>query len=149
LSHSAKTVLVVDDKECIRTSTSLVLEEMGYLVRSAEDGLSALREIRRESPEVLLTDLNMPGMSGFELLTEVRNSFPAIKVIAMSGAFCGNEVPAGVPADAFYQKGSSVSALLQILRAIPQMKCRSFEHPLNVHPSPFDGMQASLSLTGA
>jgi CheY-like chemotaxis protein len=136
------TVLVVDDKECIRTSTSLVLEEMGYSARSAEDGLSALREIRQESPDILLTDLNMPGMSGFELLTEVRSSFPAIKVIAMSGAFCGSEIPPGVLADAFYQKGSSVSTLLQILRALPQMKCRSHQHAVIVGPSLFGGMQA-------
>lgn len=115
-------------------------------MRFAEDGLSALREIRQESPEILLTDLNMPGMSGFELLTEVRSLFPAIKVIAMSGAFCGSEVPPGVLADAFYQKGSSVSTLLQILRALPHMKCRPFEHPASVHLSPFGGMQASLSL---
>jgi CheY-like chemotaxis protein len=122
---------------------------MGYLVRSAEDGLSALHEIRQESPDILLTDLNMPGTSGFELLTEVRSLFPAIKVIATSGAFCGSEIPPGVLADAFYQKGSSVSMLLQILRALPHMKCRSLEHPVNVHPSPFGGMQGSLSMTGA
>jgi CheY-like chemotaxis protein len=102
-----------------------------------------------QSPDIILSDLNMPGMSGFELLMEVRNLFPAIKVIAMSGAFCGSEIPPGVLADAFYQKGSSVSMLLQILRALPHMKCRSSEHPVSVRPSPFGGMQASLSLTGA
>ena len=64
-------------------------------MRSAEDGLSALREIRQESPDILLTDLNMPGMSGFELLTEVRSLFPTISVIAMSGAFCGSDDPPG------------------------------------------------------
>ena len=146
LPHLAKKVLVVDDKECIRTSTSLILEEMGYFVRSAEDGLSALAEIRQDSPDILLTDLNMPGMSGFELLTEVRSLFPAIKVIAMSGAFCGSEIPPGVLADAFYQKGGSVSTLLKILRALPRMKCRSLEHPVQVHPSPFGAMQVSLSV---
>ncbi len=149
MSHLAKTVLVVDDKECIRTSTSLVLEEMGYLVRSAEDGLSALREIRQESPDILLADLNMPGMSGFELLTEVRSLFPTISVIAMSGAFCGSAIPPGVLADAFYQKGSSVSMLLQILRALPHMERHSLERPVSLRPSPFDGMQASLLPIGA
>jgi CheY-like chemotaxis protein len=115
-------ILVVDDEACIRASMSLVLAKAGYRVRSAEDGFSALREIRRESPKILLSDLNMPGMSGFELLPVVLRRFPAIMVIAMSGAFFGNEVPSGISADAFYQKGSSVSALLQMLRTPPQMR---------------------------
>jgi len=115
-------ILVVDDKACIRSAMSIVLGEIGYDVRTAEDGCSALREIRQKSPEILLSDLNMPGMSGFELLTVVRRRFPEILVIAMSGAFSGSEVPSGIPADAFYQKGSSTSALLQIIRTPPEMK---------------------------
>jgi DNA-binding NtrC family response regulator len=117
----------VDDKDCIRTSMSLVLEELGYSVRSAEDGRSALREIRRENPDILLSDLAMPGMSGFELLINVRRLFPAIQVIATSGSFAGNEVPDGVLADAFYPKGGSVRALLHILRSLPQMHRRTPE----------------------
>jgi CheY-like chemotaxis protein len=99
---------------------SLVLNEIGYSVRSAEDGFSALRELRLEIPDVLLSDLNMPGMSGFELLSVVRRRFPAIQTIAMSGAFSGDEVPSGVAADAFYQKGSSLGSLLRILETLPQ-----------------------------
>lgn len=117
-------VLIVDDKAILRTTLSLVLTEIGYNVSSASDGFSALREIRRESPAILLSDLNMPGMSGFELLVVVRRRFPEIQVIAMSGSFSGIEVPSGIPADAFHQKGSSMVALLQILRALPQMKRR-------------------------
>ena len=66
----------------------------------------------------------MPDMSGFELLSVVRRRFPAILVIAMSGSFSGNEVPSGVPADAFYQKGSSLGALLQIIRTLHQREPR-------------------------
>ena len=119
-----KTVLIVDDKECIRTSMASVFEELGYAVRVAEDGHSALRQISLQRPDIL-SDLLMPGMSGRELLDNVRVLFPAIKVIATSGSFCGNEVPAGVLADAFYSKGSSLSALLQILRELPQMRRRT------------------------
>jgi CheY-like chemotaxis protein len=130
----------VDDKECIRTSLSLVLEALGFSVRSAEDGHSALREIRQQNPDILLSDLKMPGMSGFELLINVRRLFPAIRVIATSGSFCGNEVPAGVLADAFYPKGSSVSALLQILRSLPQATRRAPD-------SPITGRQFEFSIT--
>jgi CheY-like chemotaxis protein len=113
-------LLVVDDELIIRTTLSLVLMELGYCVRTAEDGISALSEIQKEVPDLLVSDLNMPGMSGFELLLSVRRMFPAILTIAMSGAFQGNEVPSGVAADAFYQKGSSLASLLKILGSVHQ-----------------------------
>lgn len=103
----------------------MVLEELGYSVRTAEDGHSALREIHQESPDILLSDLKMPGMSGFELLTNVRQLFPSIKVIATSGSFATTEIPTGVLADAFYPKGGSMSTLLQILRDLPRLSHRA------------------------
>jgi CheY-like chemotaxis protein len=127
LSAYLKTVLVLDDKESIRIAISLVLEDFGYSVRCAEDGHSALRKIHQQSPDILVSDLAMPGMSGFELLINVKRLFPAIKVIAMSGSFSGSEVPHGILADGFYAKGGSVSALLQTLRSLPRMKQRIVE----------------------
>jgi len=62
----------------------------------------------------------MPGMSGFELLSEVRRQFPAIQTIAMSSAFSGDVVPPGVAADAFYHKGSGVRSLLEIMQTVPR-----------------------------
>ena len=120
MSSALKTVLVVDDKECIRVSMANLFEEFGYSVREAVDGYSALHQIRKLNPDILLSDLQMPGMSGRELLNNVRRLFPAIKVIATSGSYGGKEIPAGILADAFYPKGSDVSALLQILRELPQ-----------------------------
>ncbi len=110
-------ILIVGEKFCIRTAMSFVLAGIGYRVRTATDSISALREIRQEIPEILLSDLNMPGISGFALLAVVRFRFPSIRVIVMSDGFSGNEVPSGIPADAFYQKGSSTNALLHILSA--------------------------------
>ena len=68
---------------------SLVLAQIGYLVRSAGDGFSALVELQKELPNILVSDLNMPGMNGFELLSVVRRRFPSVQTIAMSGAFSG------------------------------------------------------------
>jgi len=112
-------LLIVDDEHSIRHSLSAVLQQIGYRVRTAEDGFSALIEIAKDPPEVLLTDLSMPRMSGFDLLAEVRRHFPAIQTIAMSGAFSGNEAPSGVAADAFYGKGSSLPALIRIIENLP------------------------------
>ena len=112
-------LLIVDDDPVIRTTMSLCLNEIGYSVRTAEDGLHGLIAIGNEAPEMLLTDLNMPRMSGYELLAQVHRQFPAVQTIAMSGTFYGDEVPSGVLADAFFQKGSSIRALLKILEDLP------------------------------
>lgn len=126
-------ILIVDDTLSIRTSMSLVLSEIGYRARTAEDGFSALREIRQSIPDIVLSDLNMPGMSGFELLSVIRQLFPAIHTIAMSGAFSGNEVPSGVAADAFFQKGYSLDALLRIIATLAQAERRA-PHPSSTVP---------------
>jgi CheY-like chemotaxis protein len=114
------TLLIADDEPSIRESLSHVLAEIGYRVHSAEDGFSALREMRHEVPDLLLSDLNMPNMSGFELLSVVRRRFPMTGMIAMSGSFSGDEVPSGVIADAFYEKGSSIRSLLKIIDGLAQ-----------------------------
>jgi DNA-binding NtrC family response regulator len=122
-------LLIVDDEASLRTSLSLIFTTFGHSVRSAEDGFSALAELRNEVPDILLSDLNMPGMSGFELLSVVRRRFPAIRVIAMSGAFSGDSVPLGVAADVFYEKGSNPGTLLEAVRAMAQMERSSIQHP--------------------
>ena len=114
--HAGTKLLIVEDNVILRTTLSFIFLEYGYDVRSAADGFSALVEIRREAPDVLLSDLNMPGMAGFELLSVVRRRFPEIRVIAMSGASSGDRVPPGVAADGFYEKGTGVERLLQFLR---------------------------------
>jgi CheY-like chemotaxis protein len=122
-------LLIVDDEPAIRALISQLLTGMGYQVRSAEDGKSALAEIRNQMPDIILSDLNMPGMSGFELLSLVRRRFPSIRLIAMSGAFSGDEVPSGVAADAFYQKGSGIRSLLKIIGGLASPKRLAAIHP--------------------
>jgi CheY-like chemotaxis protein len=95
---------------------AIIFSREGYQVRLAEDGFSALDEIERHTPDLLLSDLNMPGMSGFELLPLVRQRFPMIRMVAMSAAFFGEQLPAGVMADAFYAKGThSLEPLLKLV----------------------------------
>jgi len=101
-------VLVVDDEPMIREALSIMLTQGGYEVAKATDGFDALLQIKASLPDVIISDLNMPQMSGFEFLSIVRRRFPQIAVIAMSGAYaCGDSVPGGVIADAFYAKGGS------------------------------------------
>jgi CheY-like chemotaxis protein len=107
----------------------MVLSGLGLRVRSASDGLAALIEMRHEAPDILLSDLNMPGMSGFELLSVVRRRFPAVLVIAMSGAFSGDQIPSGVTADAFYPKGYGVAVLMRAIESLTLSNRQLHETP--------------------
>jgi CheY-like chemotaxis protein len=115
-------LLIVDDNAPLRSSLSQIFITLGHTVRSVEDGFSALVEIRQQAPDILLSDLNMPGMSGFELLSVVRRRFPSIQVIAMSGAFAGEGLQLGVAADAFYEKGTGLGSLLRIVHDMADLK---------------------------
>src|ERR1700753_1196715 len=99
----------------LRHTLCSILTGRGYIVRAAEDGVEALAALRESVPDILLSDLNMPRMSGFELLTMVREQFPAVYAIAMSGAQTGKAVPPGVMAEAFYEKSAHVEELLKLL----------------------------------
>ena len=111
-------LLVVDDDDALRTLLAERLSTMGHKVRSAADGFSALLEIRHEVPEIIVCDLDMPQMSGFEFLSIIRRRLPSLRVIAMSGDLGGDEIPAGVAADAFYEKGASFGKLLLAIEAL-------------------------------
>jgi len=101
-------IMVVDDDAAIRDSLALVLKSGGYDTTTAVNGFDALLQLKRRVPAIVLSDLNMPQMSGFEFLSVVRRRFPQISVIAMSGAYHAEEaIPGGVIADAFYPKGHS------------------------------------------
>jgi len=102
----SKFILVVDDEPINRRIFSVVLTGAGFRVATAVNGFDALLQFRREVPDLLISDLNMPQMSGFELLSVVRRRFPSVPVIAVSGAYeLGDRVPGGVIADTFYAKG--------------------------------------------
>ena len=104
--RSKHLILVVDDEASVRESTSQLLQASGYDVNTAEDGFDAILQLGRAVPDVIISDLNMPRMSGFEFLSVVRRRFPEIPVIALSGAYeSPDSMPGGIIADAFYGKG--------------------------------------------
>ena len=80
---SAK-VLLIDDSGLARRSTRRMLEQAGYQVVEAEDGLSALERFAVEKPDVVLLDLVMKGMYGLDVLSKLREIDPLVKVIVVS-----------------------------------------------------------------
>ena len=77
-------VLLVDDSGLARRSTRRVLEEAGYTVVEAEDGLSALERFAVDRPDVVLLDLVMKGMYGLDVLARLRELDPAARVVVVS-----------------------------------------------------------------
>lgn len=98
-------ILVVDDDEGVRRVSQQVLSRFGYEVRTAQDGFEALVVMRKALPDLIVSDLKMPNMSGFEFLSVVRRRFPHIPVVVISGEFVGAANPEGLLADAFFHKG--------------------------------------------
>ena len=106
-SGSKPRILVVDDETSIRESLGMLLVASGYDVAEAENGVSAVLLLSRKVPDLIVTDLNMPNMSGIELISHVRSRYPSISIVAMSGDYEGDAVPAGIVADRFYPKGNT------------------------------------------
>jgi two-component system, NtrC family, response regulator len=79
-----KRILVADDDESLRRVTQMQLEEFGYEVATAADGPSALALLPEIRPALVITDLKMPGMSGLELLKQVRARHPETAVIMLT-----------------------------------------------------------------
>ncbi len=70
----AKTVLTVDDSRTMRDMLRLALSEAGYRVVQAVDGVHGLEVLQGETPDVIVTDINMPRMDGFGFIEGVRQS---------------------------------------------------------------------------
>ncbi len=78
-------ILIIDDDEQIRKLTAAVLERAGFETASASEGAEALRAHRAQPADVVLCDLYMPGKDGIETIRELRQQFPEVKIVAMSG----------------------------------------------------------------
>ena len=118
-------MLIVDDDAVFCEVADELFSTLGYTVRCAEDGFEALAMMKQALPDIIICDLNLPKMSGFELLSIIRRRFPQIPVIAMSGAYTGKDLPMGVIADAYLEKGGRhspeelVAQIRQLLERAP------------------------------
>jgi two-component system NtrC family response regulator len=79
-----KRILVVDDDESLRWVTQAQLQQSGYQVEAAANGKEALARILEGPPDLVITDLMMPGVSGVDLLKKIRAGYPEIIVILVT-----------------------------------------------------------------
>ena len=78
-------ILVVDDDPSVRATISAALTELGYMVRVAADGETALELVRERAPSLIILDYMMPGMDGAEVAREVAAIDPELPIIFSTG----------------------------------------------------------------
>lgn len=78
-------ILVVDDEVMMRNLILKILESEGYQITMVSSGDEALRKLNSGKYDLLLTDVKMPGMSGFDLLKKVKAEWPDMAIIVMTG----------------------------------------------------------------
>ena len=117
---SVKTVLVVEDYEDSRFILGQLLEMSGYRVLEAADGREAVRVAERESPDVVLMDLQMPVLDGFTATSLIRRteSICQVPVIAVSAQSTAEFISAAalVGCDSFVSKPVDFDLLLEVVR---------------------------------
>lgn len=80
-----KKVLVIDDDAKITRVLDLKLRKAGYQVIVAANGEAGLNLFKAQQPDMVITDILMPGKEGLETIMELRRDFPEVKIIAISG----------------------------------------------------------------
>ena len=91
-----KLALVVDDSMLIRHTICRFLEDAGFLVETATNGMEALEMLATLEPDIVITDIQMPKMTGVELITVMKSDprTAKIPIIALSSLKCGEKGPA-------------------------------------------------------
>jgi len=108
-------VLVVDDDHDIRLTIQAILESEGYSVTTAVNGREALARITEDRPLLVLLDLQMPVMNGWEVLTELRAQNAGIPVIFMTAGYRAHIEATRYHADAHLSKPFEMDELLQLV----------------------------------
>ena len=126
-------ILVVDDEPNARTALAEILKEEGYQVETAADGFKGLARAEEFSPDLVLTDLKMPGMDGVELLRKLRQHAPELPVVLMT-AFGAVETAVSAmregAADYLTKPLNTDELVLVIDRALERVRLRRETHDL-------------------
>jgi PAS domain S-box-containing protein len=110
-------VLLVEDEETVREGIMILLELIGYRVIGVGSAEEALSLAAQEVPDVLLTDLTLPGLAGSALAAILRARWPALKVILMSGYMDATQHESAIERGWFLQKPFDLTELARQLRA--------------------------------
>ncbi|WP_417457656.1 response regulator [Kordiimonas sp.] len=85
MAYKLANILVLDDDTAVREGVAKVLGKAGYTVHKGANGREGLSILENIECDLVITDIIMPEMEGIETITHIRERFPALKIIAMSG----------------------------------------------------------------
>ena len=114
-------ILIVEDHPTMREAMRMVLEHEGYTIREASDGASAIAVIKDSPPDLVFLDLNIPGLSGAEVLRRVKADpdTAAVRVIIVTATGEeGREQVLGLGADEYFTKPFSPTTLLDTVERV-------------------------------
>jgi len=114
-------ILIVEDHPTMREAMRLILEHEGFDIREAADGPSALAAAREHAPDLMFLDLNIPGASGADVLTQLKGD-PATRhirvIIVTATGEEGREYVLSLGADEYFTKPFSPTALLRTVERV-------------------------------
>jgi DNA-binding response OmpR family regulator len=117
----SKSILIADDEPNIIISLEFLLEQAGYRVRVVHDGQEALEAIEREVPDLVLLDVMMPRLSGFDVCQRIRENpaWQGVRVMMLTAKGREVEISKGLAlgADAYVTKPFATQELLAQIRA--------------------------------
>ena len=92
MAHPNFRILVVDDEQAIAQTTATILENAGFETKSVSDPALALEQVGDYKPDLLISDVMMPGMSGVELALAIRKAWPECRALMMTGKIDAGEL---------------------------------------------------------
>lgn len=78
-------ILIVEDETAFRRALKAYLEDSGFLVEESGNGREGLDRVRSRPPDMVLTDIRMPVMDGLELISRLKQEYPRLPIIAITG----------------------------------------------------------------
>jgi FixJ family two-component response regulator len=111
-------VLIVDDDFAVRESLAMAMEAFGFRAQTATNGAEGLKAVAVEAPSAIITDLQMPEMTGLELIAALRRTATGIPVIAISGGDV--EAARRMGAAAAFHKPLPVFEMIEAVQGLTQ-----------------------------
>ena len=133
-----KKILIVDDEETVRYSFRKLFREPGYEIIEAGNGLEALSVLKKESPDLVLMDIEMPGLNGLEAIQRIKSMKPQLPVIIMTAFGTSERVIAAMKYGAYdyLEKPFDVARLKEvILEAIETKRISDEDKGIEIHPA--------------
>ncbi len=118
MSVKRRSVLIVDDEESICLLYQAELEDRGYDARVQSEPTRVLEEMASHAPDLVVLDIKMPDVSGLDLLAQIKEHFPRVRVVLNSAYGSFKESPAVQQAEAYVVKSSDLSELLDTIETL-------------------------------